>query len=207
MIATGGYSTASAVAALARTAMNQALAALAANDKPAALRWLQRAHRLVPHDSNTTLTLASTCLTLDPVRAASLFLDILERYDVRQAWLGLTAARLLLGEPDSAAKSLAAVLSRHAFTSDVRPLAEQIGAAPPSPGWCALRSDGVLEIHAATPKAVQVILGGKPIRGTTLPIGWERARQEWLDKHFPEWKSARWQRVINEAVQAETFLI
>jgi len=37
-------------------------------------------------------------------------------------------------------------------------------------------------------------------------IGWERARQEWLDKHFPAWKDARWQSVISDAVKAETLL-
>ena len=34
-----------------------------------------------------------------------------------------------------------------------------------------------------------------------LDIGWERARQEWLQKHFPAWKQTRWQRAIAEAVQ------
>ena len=192
LTAPGNNKTASTAAVLARTAMNQALAAIAANDKGAALRWLQRAHRLVPRDSNTILTLASVCLTLDPVRAVSLFMEILQHHDVRQAWLGLTAARLRLNEPGQAAQSLASVLSRHAFTPDVRPLAEQIGGAASSPGWCALRPDGTLEIHAAErlkiqiaerleihaapPKAIRVTLDGKPIRGTTLPTGWERAR-------------------------------
>ena len=172
----GGHGTESPALALARTAMTRGLAALADNDRESALRWLERAHRLVPHDPNTTLTLAGVWLALDPVRAASLFLDILERHDVRQAWLGLTAARLRLAESDQAAKSLAAVLSRHAFASDTRPLAKQIGFAPGSPGWCALRSDGTLEIHAATPNQVRVVLDGKPVRGTTLPTGWERGQ-------------------------------
>jgi len=32
-------------------------------------------------------------------------------------------------------------------------------------------------------------------------IGWERARQEWLQKHFPAWKQKRWQNAIAEAIQ------
>ncbi|MEI6085009.1 MAG: hypothetical protein WCS70_11995 [Verrucomicrobiota bacterium] len=30
-------------------------------------------------------------------------------------------------------------------------------------------------------------------------IGWDRARQEWLAKHFPAWKQDRWQRALQEA--------
>ena len=32
-------------------------------------------------------------------------------------------------------------------------------------------------------------------------IGWERARAEWLQKHFPAWKQKRWQHAIAEAIQ------
>ncbi|MCG3147889.1 MAG: hypothetical protein PCFJNLEI_01330 [Verrucomicrobiae bacterium] len=37
-------------------------------------------------------------------------------------------------------------------------------------------------------------------------IGWERARQEWLAKHFPAWKQDRWQRAIREADTANVSL-
>jgi hypothetical protein len=37
-------------------------------------------------------------------------------------------------------------------------------------------------------------------------IGWERARQEWLEKHFPAWKRDRWQRAIRETETAEISL-
>jgi hypothetical protein len=30
-------------------------------------------------------------------------------------------------------------------------------------------------------------------------IGWERASQEWLQKHFPGWKRAHWDRFVKEA--------
>ncbi len=30
-------------------------------------------------------------------------------------------------------------------------------------------------------------------------IGWERASQEWLHKHFPGWKRAHWDRFVEEA--------
>ena len=37
-------------------------------------------------------------------------------------------------------------------------------------------------------------------------IGWERARQEWLQKHFPAWKRQRWQNAIAEAMQSDASL-
>jgi len=37
-------------------------------------------------------------------------------------------------------------------------------------------------------------------------IGWERASREWLQKHFPAWKSVRWQHAIAEALQSDTSL-
>ena len=37
-------------------------------------------------------------------------------------------------------------------------------------------------------------------------IGWERARQEWLAKHFPNWKQTRWQKAIAEALQTDVTL-
>jgi GT2 family glycosyltransferase len=148
----------------------------------AAVRWLERAHRLVPLDPNATLALASTCLAHDPARAAALFQSVADTHDVRQAWLGLAAARLSLAGPDAAAELLAIVLSRYAFTPDIAGLAAAIGRRPGSPGWCALRSDGGLEIHAATSTnslaagRARVSLDGKSLRGRMLPAGWERGR-------------------------------
>jgi GT2 family glycosyltransferase/glycosyltransferase involved in cell wall biosynthesis len=160
-----------AVVALVRTAMERGLAALAEQDVVSALRWLDRAHRLAPHDPNTKLTLATACLGTDPSRAAVLFAEVTGKHDVRQAWLGLAAARLRLAEPDAAAESLVAVLSRHAFAPDTAGLAQQIAGRL---GWCGVRSDGSLEIHPASSDAVRVTLDEKPVRGTKLPGGWAR---------------------------------
>ena len=175
-----------AVATLARAAIARGLEALAAPSSagsgPSGLRWLERAHRLLPHDPSAVLTLASACLADDPARAAKLFQDIADTHDIRQAWLGLAAARLRLAGPASAAEPLAVVLSRHAFNPDVMPLAQTIGRSPGCRGWCALRSDGGLEIHAATPNRsparsrINVSLDGTPVQGTTLPRHWQRGR-------------------------------
>jgi hypothetical protein len=34
-------------------------------------------------------------------------------------------------------------------------------------------------------------------------IGWERAEQEWLKNHFPNWKRARWERAIKDALNSQ----
>lgn len=170
---TGKPGTEPPIAALARTAMANVFAV---KDPATALQWLERAHRLIPADTNTTLTLASSLLAHDPARAVTLFLSVLDQYDVRQGWLGLITARQRLGEPEEARRSLATMLSRHAFAPDVLRLAEQIGGAHGSPGWCALRSDGTLEIHSTSSDAPRMSLDGKRVLGPALPDGWERAR-------------------------------
>jgi GT2 family glycosyltransferase/glycosyltransferase involved in cell wall biosynthesis len=162
-----------AVVALARTAIDHGLAALAEQDSSSALRWLDRAHRLVPHDPSTKLTLATACLGADSSRAEALFAEVAEHHDVRQAWLGLAAARLRLAGPHAAAGPLMKVLSRHAFVADSAGLAQQIGAQR---GWCGLRADGRLEIHPTTAGPVQVTLDARPVRTTKLPAGWARSR-------------------------------
>src|ERR1700761_9103373 len=100
--------TAGEAAVLARAAMDASLDPA----DPDPLRWLERAHRLVPSDPNVALALASACLGDDPARAEGLFRSVLERHDVRQAWLGLAAARLRRSGPDEAAEALTTVLSR-----------------------------------------------------------------------------------------------
>jgi cytochrome c-type biogenesis protein CcmH/NrfG len=71
-----------AIVTLARTAMQRGVTALAAQDVAMALRWLERAHRLVPHDPNTKLTFATALLRSDPDQAASLFAAVAEQHDV-----------------------------------------------------------------------------------------------------------------------------
>ena len=31
-------------------------------------------------------------------------------------------------------------------------------------------------------------------------IGWDQARAEWMQKHFPAWKTHSWQRAVDEAI-------
>jgi GT2 family glycosyltransferase len=156
------------VAALARTAVAQGHAALAGNDPDLALRWLERAHRLVPRDPNVILSLASICLQQDPERAARLFGTIVETYDVRQAWLGLAASHLRMDRLTEARGPLSNALTRHAFVPDIISIADQIAGGT---GWCSLTSDGKVMIGQATDR-IEIRLDGRPIRGTNLPRTW-----------------------------------
>ena len=156
---------------LARSAFEQGRAALVAGDPASALRWLERAHRLAPHDANVTLTLASLYLVSHPVKAEALFLAVTQAHDVKQAWLGLAAARLRHDGREAAAAPLAVALSRHAFTSGTINLAEQIAGES---GWCGLRSDGRLELHARG--GIEVSQDGQPVNGATLTLGWIASR-------------------------------
>jgi GT2 family glycosyltransferase/glycosyltransferase involved in cell wall biosynthesis len=164
---------------------------LMAESDPQALRWLERAHRLLPGDPNAILSLASACLASDPARAQALFADISARHDVRQAWLGLAAARLRLAGPGAAAEPLAAALSGHVFDAGVASLANRIGLSDGFAGWCGLTSDGKLATRTATDRDVEISLDGKLLRDSprhgadvprhdgfiTLPDGWSAARR------------------------------
>ena len=163
--------------ALAHQAVHRGQAALHANHTQEAVRWLDRAHRLVPADPNVMLSLASACLGAEPARAASLFRTVSQKHDIRHAWLGLAASELRLGNYDQAARALGAALSAHALTSDIPALADQIAIAPRFPGWCGLTSDGQLTIRASTAAITTVDLDGTRLRGFALPASWPKRRQ------------------------------
>jgi GT2 family glycosyltransferase/glycosyltransferase involved in cell wall biosynthesis len=157
-----------AVAALARAALAKGLELLAKSE-PEALRWLERAHRLLPGDPNAILSLASACLGSDPARARDLFAEITARYDVRQAWLGLAAARLRLADTEAAAEAVAAALSGHVFDPRTEALANRIGLSGGCAGWCSVTSDGRLVIRVAGDGDVEVSLDGKVLPGSCPP--------------------------------------
>lgn len=167
----GDIETEPTVVALARTAIANGMAAITRKDQTAALRWLERARRLVPKDPNVALTLAGLYLSSRPDQAGSLFAEVADHYDVRQAWLGLASVRLRAGSPAAAAAFLANALSRHALADDSAKLTARLGTA----GWCGLKPDGKLEIqvpHGSS--AVTVKLDGKLLRRAELPADWQR---------------------------------
>ncbi len=159
-------------ASLARTAVATAQSLAAAGDPDAALRWFDRAHRLVPRDPNIALSLAAALLATDPARSADLFGPIAERHDIREAWMGLAAAQLRLLTPWQAADALSRALSRHVPQRDIAALAGDITRSTGAPGWCGLHFDGTLALHPHRPGTVAIALDGRPVKGTRLPAGW-----------------------------------
>jgi GT2 family glycosyltransferase len=124
-------------------------------------RWLERARRIAPSDAMVALSLALACLRDDdPAAAARLFAEVCNRYEVAEAWMGLAASALRLGEHARAAEAMQACLSRHAVNDTTRGLAAAVAAAAGLPGWCALDPAG--RCHADAP--ADLVLDGAPLR-------------------------------------------
>lgn len=175
---------------LARAARDRGHAALANGNPLEATRWLDRALRLAPRDPNLALSLASAVLAREPARAASLFQRVAEDADIREAWQGLAAAHLLLGNPSEAARCLARALSRAVIAPGLTGLADDVARRAGSPGWCGVSGDGsipdgsepirgpagpTLVVRPTRLGPLCVLVDGRPIRGMRLPSGWNRA--------------------------------
>lgn len=157
---------------LARAAMAAYRSATREGDAVTALRWLERAHRLVPRDPNVMLALAGVTLADDPARAADLFETVTRDHDLREAWLGLTAARLRLRVVDQALVSLARALSRHVPRGDTHAVAQETLRNAGGDGWCGLTFDGELIVHTTGRSRPVIALDGEVLRGTRLPNRW-----------------------------------
>ncbi len=165
--------------ALARDAQQRGQQALIAGDGAAAMRWLERAHRLAPHDGTLTLALASACLRRDNERAETLFHAIAVAENVRAAWLGLAAARFYRGNPAGAAEALASALARHVpepallTTRDL--LADAVARGASAAGWCGITGDGQLVVRPTASGTAEIRLDGRRCAGPALPRTWARA--------------------------------
>ena len=85
--------------------------------------------------------------------------------ELREALLGLAAARLRFGRSGPAADALHAALSRHAFLPGVEHLATAVAAAAGVSGWCAAGSEGRVYVGPAAPdERIEVLLDGVPVR-------------------------------------------
>ncbi len=150
-----------------------------ADDPAIALRWLDRAHRLLPADQTYALSLAMACLGRDDARAARLLAGIAEQNDVREVWLALAMARQALGDQAGAARALGHALSRHACCDTVAALAEPIARAAGFPGWCAIGPENRLlagppglqpYCHADHAGQLQVTSAGQLLLGSPLSL-------------------------------------
>ncbi len=146
----------------------------AAADPAEACTWLERARRIVPADNTIALSLALARLRGgDNAGAMALFELITAEVDLSEAWLGLAATSLRMGNVPAAVGAMQAVLSRHASSAPVRILSANVATAAGLPGWCALDSAG--RLHADGPAELRV--DGAPVaprwsgRGYRLPPG------------------------------------
>jgi len=165
------------VATLARSAMDAYRSALHAGQPEVALRWLERAHRLVPSDPNVALSLAGALSSREPARSAQLFDQVASLHDVREAWMGLAMARLRLGAADHARDALGRALARHVPHADTRTIATAIARASDAPGWCGVTFTGDLLVHTIARQAPVIMLDDRPVTGRRLPAGWARGHQ------------------------------
>ncbi len=152
-----------------------------------ARRWLERAHRLAPDSSTVTFPLAVARLSCgDPDGAIRLLLPLLRRFDLREGWILLGAARLSANAPDEAAAAIAEALRRHAPDRSVAGLLTEIARSAGWPGWCGLSGDGTLKLDRPAglmraETALHISLDGVAVRAkgrgerVSLPPGWERA--------------------------------
>ena len=165
---------------LVEASWQRSLAASAAGDAPEALRWLERAHRLLPDDGVVAAALAGAVLHAgDAARAAALFRPLAERHGMPDAWAGLAASCRRLGDVAGAVDAAAAGLRCSVPTAALRAVAEAVARDAGMPGWCGLDGEGWLHAGPARPLAVR--LDGAAVRprwsGTRgqLPEGWDRA--------------------------------
>ena len=150
---------------------------MAAGDHHDAIRWLDRAHRLIPSDGLVTLALGTACLARDNARAARLFSEIAETYGGREAWIGLAAARLQMTEHEGAARALHEALRQHTVGMGIDVLADAIVAASHNQGWCGVDTAGTVIVRAPPANRAEIRLDGRRIRGGALPKRWMQGRQ------------------------------
>jgi glycosyltransferase involved in cell wall biosynthesis len=161
---------------LIENALSAGQAALAAGDRIAATRWLDRARRLAPNDITVRLVLAAAAIGEDNATAADLFARVLKEADTWDAWLGLASARFLMGELNAARAALTAALSRHVARPGVAGLADRVAWASGAPGWCGLTGEGAVLVYPTTEQRIVAAIDGKPVDTDAMPRTWPRRR-------------------------------
>ena len=168
---------------LVEDAWQRSQAATATGQPGEALRWLDRAHRMLPGDASLTAALAGAVLQAgDAARAAALFGPLAHGTGGGEAWAGLAAALRALGQTAEATEALAAGLRCSVPTPVLRALGDVLCRDGGVPGWCGLDGDGWVHAGPARPAAVWlddalVSPAWSGPRGR-LPTGWTAAR--WL---------------------------
>ena len=166
---------------LAQSAWNHSRAAAAEGNAGEALRWLERAYRLLPNDGTVALALAGALMQAGSglSRAADLFEMLARRHALSEAWAGLAACARLMGDTERSILATAAALRTSVPTPTLQVLAAAVARTAGLPGWCGLDGDG--RVHVGMARAVQIRLDGAVVRPAwsggkaRLPAGWRAA--------------------------------
>ncbi len=143
----------------AHDAVEQGRAALRAGNRPEALRWLDRAHRLAPRDRSVALLLASAFTGVDDTHARALLRGLVAAApEMRDARVALVLAERRLGAAEEAARQLGRLLLAMAPPPGdaFARLAGDVARAAAAPGWIGADSRGRLLVcaHSIVGKAV-----------------------------------------------------
>ena len=165
---------------LVQDSWRRSMAAAAAGDAPEALRWLERAHRMLPRDCTVMFALAAGLMQAGELaQAADLFQNLVDRTAFAEAWAGLAACARLLGDGMRAASATAAALRSSVPTATLQSLAAAVAASAGLPGWCGLDGDGV--VHIGADRGVDISLDDALVQSAwsgssfRLPEGWRTA--------------------------------
>ena len=138
------------------------------------VRWLERAHRMLPLDGMIAVSLAGALLGEGLLeRAAGLFAAVAERHGIVEGWAGLATCAHLMGDAGRAERALGEALRVNVPTETLVRLALAVAGER---GWCGLMTEGVLVAGPGVPG--RVLLDGQAVdvvweggRGV-LPLGW-----------------------------------
>ena len=184
-------------------------ASRAATDPSEALRWLERAHRMLPHDGLIAARLAALRMGQgDFADAASLFEQVARQHEIAETWVGLAVCARVLQDGARARDAIERALHSGAPTADAGALASAIAGEHGLFGWCGLSPTGLL--HAGPTRPEAVLLDEQPVRlrwsnqTARLPPGWPAAEQvrvlsggrDWLGSPLPARRLGRLEAVV-----------
>ncbi|MGH7156429.1 MAG: glycosyltransferase, partial [Acetobacteraceae bacterium] len=144
--------------------MERGQAALGVGDPTNALRWLDRACRLLPGDPTLTLSLATTCVGHDAARAAALFQSLAEQHGGREVWLGLAGTLRAVGDHSGAAAALARALSTHVVHPALADLSAAIGREAGAAGWCGMSGAEAVVVQLSAGDAAEMRIDDRAAR-------------------------------------------
>ncbi len=164
-----------------RECLANGVAAMAAGQQEAGLRWLDRAYRLAPNHPSVTFMSAAALVLTDPAAAMTRFAALVGTWpEFREPHFGVVAAALRHTGAQAAARHLSEALHRFGLPAhpDLDKLARDTVRAAGAPGWISLDGQSGLTVCAMPPgqlALLEVRQAGIVLRRQTLQGGVEYA--------------------------------